>query len=277
MATWLQRIPAAHRARDLNRLKEDVRFLRRFVDGFTVADGFDLRGLTTFSAKQINKIKKAAAPLKQVYVTPHVVVRPRSVQSKRALAQHTGQRSKSQRNFIVPVPAIEGTKVEVKRYSKTVKKKDKSGRTRKTTKITPRVQVERTAGTVKVRDRFYYLPRKPDSFDDIVDMVTEMLPEMPDGFYVMINSNHGMIGESTKKSRIIDDLNHFWRIYDMAGVNTGLAGTVLGYRYVSDNLQGARELTVQRRTQRELWRDALQTMREHKKKKRKQTKAKKHK
>jgi hypothetical protein len=105
-------------------------------------------------------------------------------------------------------------------------------------------------------DSIYFMfPHAPQGEDDAVEMLEEMLPEMPDGFYIMQTGAHGDTGEPVHKDRLIEQLRNYILAYEpsQAGVtwvedesgeekkvmHDGFTRAVMGYRFASTTLDGA--------------------------------------
>lgn len=254
------------RALEKDYLIESIKLLRKHVEGFDAADGYDLHRVAFLPKDREEKIRMYAPIIREEMASPHVLVRPRSKASRKALELHTGQTLVPHRkSYAVHVPKPERTKVTIKggkfksvEVSETIRgrvyhdrfflignyltyekvKTDKRGRvTRKTVTDPP-----------------------PMTFEDIIRIARRMLPHMPNGYYVVETSNHGSIAQSIPRSLLIERLASRFLGYDTfrgAGKDSrGLAETVTGFRLVSSNAQGAAREYNERETRRGVLRKA---------------------
>jgi len=213
------------------RLLERVRLARKHVNGFDAKNGYDLRKVKTWSPQKIKKVTRIAATLRELTRSPHDIKTAATPRSRRNLIQFTQQRIRGAKHFIVHKPS-ESSKVRL---------------------VHGRVEIEgRYAGGVVSRSRFFLLPRRPRVPDDILAMAREMRPEMPRGFYVVLTAAHGDTGAPFERDKLIDHLRDYLVAYevDAEGASTGFADTIIGFRFMSTSLGGAKaqhQRTDQRR------------------------------
>lgn len=231
------------RESEIQYLKDSIKLLRRFVKGFTAADGFDLNNVPLIPQQQIDRIKKYAPILRTE--TSHVrstatgeaveyykVVRPRTRRGHEALEQFTGQTAIPNRTgYVVPV---DRPGAAVRLVSKEVVTKDSLGRKRRVRK--DQIEVTEIVGDQKFYNRYFRFEAPPVTFVDVIGETRRLLKFMPKGWYVMETSNHGAIHAPMRKGDILQELHDRFLGYDReifrGKDNRGLAETVLGYRLI---------------------------------------------
>lgn len=247
------------RERELQYLKDSIKLLRRFVKGFTAADGFDLNNVPLIPQRQIDRIKKYAPILRTE--TSHVqsattgepveyfkVVRPRSTRGHEALEKFTGQTAIPNRTgYVVPVDRPGET---VRLVTKEVIERDALGRRRHVKR--EQVEVTEIVGERKFYNRYFRFETPPVTFTDVIAETKELLKFMPKGWYVMETSNHGAIYAPMRKESILQELHDFFLGYDREVFrgkdNRGLAETVVGYRLIGSHQSDAERFYNERTT-----------------------------
>lgn len=218
----------------------DIKYLRHIADGFTAADGYDLR--YPIHPSRLKRARKLAAYFRELSSRPVKLVRPRSESSKRVVSKHTRQKVRGQRVYFVPVQSVD-SKVVVTRGKK------------------PTVKIERkTKRGGKVFEQYFYLPHPPEDFDDIVAMTETMLEDMPDGYYSLVNDTHGLIGTAYRKEFLLEELDRFWLVYDTkeGERHSGLSQTITGYALLGNTFDDVRAKAKARRLEREAWKETQQ-------------------
>lgn len=198
---------SATRLRDY---REGVKLLRRLTNDFRAEDGYDLRKIKGFSSSKLSRITRLAADARSIVSAPAVRFIPRKRSSVSAVRKHTGQRLPKQKVWYVPTPKPDQTKVEIKRG---------------------KLQTARQVRGGKVYDRYFYFPRRPKSFDDVIEMTEEMLPDMPKGFYLLMQSRYGFIGGGSDRDQLLTYLNSWFAVYDKMTGHEELGATILGFRW----------------------------------------------
>ncbi len=241
-------------------LKESIRIARKYVSGFEAKDGYDLRKVARLNPARLAKLRRVAPRIRQATASPFIAYRPRSKGARRALQRHTGLDDiPGLKTFPVHVPKPERAKVRVK------------GRKYKSLEITE---------TIKGRqhhDRFFYLSdylkgevvrvdkrgrksvrkyneRPPETFEDILRVARRMIAHMPRGYYVIETSSHGSIGIHMGRDDLLSSISSRYLGYDSLKPggkdDRGLAGTIVGFRLVSSNLESANREYTERLTNR---------------------------
>lgn len=235
---WLRRLTPDRRASEIEYLKDSVRLLRRFADGWTAADGYDLHYVTSWNAAKAAKVRKYAAILRrEISQESYRIVRPRSARSRKALRLETGQTAVPKRRaFVVHVPHA-NQRVRVVTTSRKIKGKivKKSN-----------VEIRDRVGKQIYRNRFFRFERQPFTFDDIIRETRKMLKFMPRGWYVIQTSNYQSIGVPIRKDDLLSELQSRYVIYDKLPESgekdsRGLAETVIGFMLI-----GYREIDAER-------------------------------
>lgn len=258
---WLGRANMEEMRRQEEReyIAESVKLLRKFAKGFEAKDGFALRDVGQLRGAKLARVKKFAALIRQEQAQPHVEKVVRSRSERQALETHTGQRDiPDRKRFIVYTQKPDQTTVKVvtPKKSKAKKKKKGPGKVRK-----PHVEIEIEAGGTRVREEYFYiedyLGEPPETFKDIRRALKKMLPDMPNGYYVMVTSNHGNIGIHVPKRLLMQQLESRYMEYDkVPGAsqkdNRGLATVVVGFMLTSVTIEGARREYHERLSRRQL-------------------------
>lgn len=253
----------ARRESDREYLKESLKLARRYFDGFEAQDGYSLREITQLSGARLKKLRKYAAQVRQEQAGDHVEKLARDKAQRKVLATYTGQSHlKGRKRFIVHTPHPATTKVKI------VKRKGRKQ---------PAVEVQEKVRGGTLADRFFHIGdyrKKPAvTFKQIEQTVKKMLKDMPDGYYVMVTSNHGHIGAPIPRNMILRELSQSYFAYDVLRKyekrdgnvgrkdDRGLAETVTGFKLVSFTEEGADREYRTRRTRRQALRDARQAER----------------
>lgn len=247
----------ARRDNDKAYLHESIKLLRRFAHGFEAKDGYLLREVSSLTGRKLAKVKRLAGLIRQEQAQPHVEVIARNKAHRKTLISHTGQSDiPGRKRFIVFTDQPEKTTVKVVRRGK----------------AKPRLEVSINVPGGVAREEFFhiadYLDGKPETFDDIKAALLKMLPDMPNGSYVLVTSNHGNIGVPAQKRNLARMIELDYMLYDVVGGdgtskdNRGLAGVVVGFKLVSFTREGAQREYRERLTRRERLADARHAQRE---------------
>lgn len=243
--------------------KESIKLVREFYPGYGVQQGVQLgtRSIVRISANKLRAIKSLAADLRARLATPNVKVRAKAKKSRQILSKHTHQKDRGQRRYIIPVEDSGISKAKI---------------------VKGRVQITRRLPKGEVTERYYYLPRRATRFDyeteqdyedrdedspddedlefmrrhSVVGMTEDLLPEMPKGWYAIINTQSGWIGAPSRRDLILSDLRSNWSKYDPVGVDEtgGVASTIVGYKWIASTPDKALKKITERTTKRELFR-----------------------
>ena len=224
---------AAFRAHEIRYLIDATRQLRTFYRGFEARDGYALKPVTVarLSNAQRDRITKMAKHLRRELASAHVIVRPRTTKSARALDKHTGSKPSARRKaYVVHVEKPESTRIRIQRG----KKKSSPAHIQEVRKI--------KGGRFEARYFYFadYAKRMPVTMDGILKVAKRMIVDMPLGFYVMLSNEHGFIGTPMHKNLLLKQLVDEWSQYEKYGTGTGLARSLIGFRMVSTTEDGAR-------------------------------------
>lgn len=240
---------------EMDYLRESIKLLRRFVDGFEAKDGYDLNQLVHIPDSRLKKVREYAPLIREEIAQAHIVVRPRSKASREAIERHTGQVGIPRRKaYAVFTDQPENTRVKIVPAKRKVK--DKRGRTRAV--VQTNVEISHKVQGGKVTDRFFYFEEPPTSFDDIILQTRKMLRFMPKGYYVLVTSTHGNIAAPIHKNRLLQQLHDRFLVYDKVpsrkGVkdDRGLAEVVIGYKLIAFTEDGAVREYNERLSRREI-------------------------
>jgi hypothetical protein len=220
--------------------KAGVKLLRRFREGFSPDDGFNLRDVNKVKSSRVNSAIKAMRELRSQLQYPHTVVRvPKTKESRRALRQHTAQKiPKGQKLVAVHVTVPDKTKVSVSRG---------------------RVSVERQVKDGSLIELFIYLSHVMYTFDEIGDWFEEIKDSLPKGMYSLVVAKQGQIMEPMDRESVAGEMFGYMANYDArdAALDRGVpfASTVIGFRYVASTYKGMLVEQKRFKTEGEIFRD----------------------
>jgi hypothetical protein len=213
-------------------LKNALDVVRKHVRGYDAREGYGLQDVIRFSKPRQRALLKKAAQIKELLASPHDLVRPRNEKEKRALRPFARKQLRGAKHYIVHKPT-DGDRVALKQG---------------------RVRITRKRGRVEIDSVYFMFPHAPRSEGDAIDMLEDMLPEMPKGFYIMQTGAHGDTGEPVAKGALLERLRRYINdyeqvrttVYDAAGdpvgkvwMPQGFTQSVMGFRYTSSTLDGA--------------------------------------
>lgn len=82
-------------------------------------------------------------------------------------------------------------------------------------------------------EKFFRFPHMPQDVDDAVAMTEKMLPEMPDGIYVIASRHHFLIPTSARRSLLVDELKKFYTRY---GANSPeFVRLIFGFKWLASS------------------------------------------
>ncbi len=231
-APWFRNAAPASRDADVRYIKESVRLLRKFYDGFDASAGYDLHtsNIASFNKRKLNRIRSLARQLRVEMSAPHSVIRPRTKVQREAIEKHTGApRERGRKAYVVHVPN-DKTKATV--------------RTRKGRASV--VEVTKRSGAESTREYFYFADygrgAQPKSMAAIQKRVRRMIDDLPEGWYVLVSRDYGFIGAAMLKSKLLQEIDRTWLDYDKfkPGQNDsrGLAQSLIGLSRVSTTIEG---------------------------------------
>lgn len=213
-------------------LKEQLRELRAFSSDFDAAKGFPLKDadLIRLPSAKLRKIKRAHATLKHAQSQPFITFTPKTPKQKRAAKKRAGVILPGQRKFIIHhgdarLARAEWTDGEIQ--------------------VTTRVK----GG--ELFERIYYFPRTPRSWKEVIRETKALQRRgMRSGYYKIFNTVYGPIGELVDIDALVDALEQFFSTY-----NKWLAGTILGWVWISNSIDVARKKQRRHKTTAERFQD----------------------
>ena len=233
----IQRLRALARQERLLRDRAAIKALREHFTGYTAKDGYslDVKKIAAMPAHRRRALRKKYTKTAQLLGAPHVIVAPHSKAERKVLRRETRQRFKGMKHFIVHVPASKRSTARVV-----------EGRLEIATKL---------PGKAAVEERFFRVPRRPKSPDELVTLLKGMLPEMPKtGHYVMITT----AGETTAivdHGSLTRQLQKYLHDYDKEKYGAyRFLNQVIGWRWVRSKLAG-KIIRQDRATERERLRE----------------------
>ena len=235
---------ATARRKEIAYIADSIRLLRRFFKGYESADGFSLKpgDIQRIPASEIKKIRLKAAQLRREMSSSHVIADPKNEKQMAALYTHTGaKKDKKRKAFVVHVADPDRTVITIE--------PGEDGR--------PAQVVEETllSKRAKVRHQFFYFKdyarRQPRTIDEVLTLLDHMLPDMPDGYYVFVSRDYGNIAAPMPRNLLKREIADMWLAYDKIPGrsdkdNRGLAQSLIGFSYVSKEIDGADEEYNQR-------------------------------
>lgn len=242
--TERRRAAAIRRRERLLRDRDALKALRQHFTGYEARDGYSLsiNKIAAMQSSQRRAIRKKYTKLAHLLSTPHDIVTPRSPQDAKVLRRATHQRLKGQKHFIVHVPDPKRSKARVVK-----------GQLEIVTKLPGRAEVE---------ERIFYLPGRPKSPDDLLEMLNEMLETMPQtGEYVMQTDTYGDTGAIADYGGLRRQLQSYLASYDKEkyGAHRFL-NRVIGWRWIRSKLAGR----IVRQKKSEAARDRLRKLHQQK-------------
>ena len=242
-AAWYRKAAPAARASDVAYIRDSVKLIRKFYDGFDAGKGYNLSlgSIQRMTPKKIARIREKARQIRVEQSAAHVVVRPRTRTAKLALEKHTAApKERGRKAFIVHVPNEKTTaRVETKGGVARV------------------VEVSKKTGAASKREYFYfsdYGKREPKTMKGVFRMAEKIIDDIPDGLYVMVSRDYGFIGAPMFKSQLLREIERNWSAYDKFAPaqkdSRGLASSLIGFARVSTTLEGAEKEYNDRLTRR---------------------------
>lgn len=196
-------------------VKTYIKELREVYSGYEAKDGYSLTGELRLHPSKLRKVIKEAQNLREMTQRPHLIVdQPKDTGERKELAKVTGMRGKHVKRHIVHVDDPKKSSVKF---------------------VDGKVEIRtRVKGRATVADRYYWFPHWPKSWDDIEHMTHSLLPTMPNGYYVVMNSQHGDVGLGAHKSALLRVMQRWAVEYDDPS-KAGFAKSILGFRYTAES------------------------------------------
>lgn len=232
----------------LTRLKSALQLVRQHVKGYSAADGWAVRELGTISRGRHATLLKKAATLKELLNQPHDLIRAPTKKARRNLFQFTRQKIRNAKHYIVHKPA-DNFDVRLRR-----------GRVVIRGRFEGKVRGKRRSKVI-TESAFYLFPQSVKHPDDAERMLRDLLPDMPEGYYVMLTGAHGDTGEPVDKGQLLNRLQSYIQSYQFAFTNiydrdnklvgrketdSQFAQAIAGFRLLSTTVDGM-ELQMQAR------------------------------
>lgn len=226
-------VVAQERAYKVAKLKEDIETLRRIFGGFEARDGYPLttEKLIRLPAAKLDRIRKYMEQYRRATSVPTVQFTPKTYAERRAAIQRAGLLGLKQKVFFIH---HSDARIATARYVKDEKGGDRWGT----------IEIVTQAKGGVIRERIYYFPHRPRSWDDVVSYTEELLEAgMLSGFYKIFNSIYGPIGDLVEREKLIETLEGFYSTY-----NAWLAGTILGWVWLGTSYDDAADKQEKQRT-----------------------------
>lgn len=216
-------------------LKHALDVIRRHVKGYEGGDGYRLADVARFSKVRQRALLKKSALIKELLASPHDIIRPKNDRDKRAIRPFARKQLRGARHYIVHKPD-DGSQVRLEKG---------------------RVHITRKRGRVEFDSIYFMFPHSPYDEDDAVEMIEDMLPDMPDGYYILQTGAHGDTGEPVHRDKILDQMRAYMNAYQNVNaevtyedpesgemrrynkvVSQGFTESMAGYRFASTTLDG---------------------------------------
>ncbi len=220
------------------RAREAILELRQVTHGYDAKDGFSLapHQLARISNAKYEKLRGDIVTLRDARSRPHVDVVPRSERQRKSVTAVAGQLFKKQKRFILHVPTADNVSAAFE-----------DGVLRVTTKATG----------VDLYKGYYFFPRKPRSWEDVIAMTKEVMRTgMKEGLYKVYNSIYGEIGEAVSRSKLLQVLEEVYTNY-----NQYLSGTILGFIWRGTDYKQAERKSIEGQKIREKYRETVRKVR----------------
>lgn len=245
VAGYLRRLDNEQRAVAIERLKENLRFVRQNFSGYEARDGYALNGVKSLSKSAADAINARAQYARELQARPNIVVQPRSQATKHQIIRHTRQQQyKNQKKFFVHTSAPDRTRVKVTRNKVEVFRKS----------------VDASGKEHLSRRKQYFLNfgRKRVTWEMIVEKTETMRRGLPNGLYRIISSIHGPIYAPVLKRMLTRQMERWFDTYGNVTGKEEFPDTILGFEFLAFDEKQA----VHRITQAEEIRENLRVARE---------------
>ncbi len=226
------------RAVRVARLREAIIELRHITKGYDAKDGYSLapHQLARITNAKYEKIRHDIVTLRDAVSRPYIEVVARSARQHQSAAQIAGRLFKKQRRYILHVPGPENVSANFKDGVLTVTTKAKG---------------------VNLFKGYYFFPRKPRSWNDVLKMTRDVMASgMANGLYKVYNSIYGEIGEAVSRSKLLEVLEQVYSNY-----NQYLSGTILGFIWRGTDYKQAERKSIESQNIREKYRETVRKVR----------------
>lgn len=214
-------------ARERQRIKDRVRFMRKHADGFSAADGYDLRRVTQIRAAKLGRLTRYFEHTYPSSQKVAVVVRPRTKAARELLSEHTQQKPlKGVKDYWIETPEPQATHVRIKKKRVRIKERGKRERVIER----PELEIERAG----VTQRFFRFAKRRKTIPAIINEMERLVATLPDGFYYLFTGEHELIEEGASREMLPDLLRRYARQYDKDFIKS-----VVGVRFIGSDVEGA--------------------------------------
>lgn len=244
---WLRGLTPKERAEEIAYIERSIKLARKYSKDFGSESGYSLKNIAGIHHSRLAKVRRVSRFIRQLESMPHKVVTPKSKKDFSVYRKFTRQKFPGQKSFFIHTESPAKSKVDIHKGTVRIRHSIK--------------------GKHAFTERFFHLPRAAVSIDDLVEMVEEMLPRMPDGEYIAYNYRYGFIGQAASKSLLIGMIQDDWLQYqtkdeedlEREGLRADpFAKTIVGFRWIGLGKE-AREWEREARRERELYRAASMT------------------
>lgn len=184
--------------------------------------------------KALNNFNRTYHRLRRYVVQPHKVVKPKNKKALDSLRKHLNIPKFAKMRG---VPVLSNAKRVTVRFDK---------------KFRPLIRED------GVGQKLFLFPHKPrshtvkkkfiDAEADAQRMLARMLPDMPDGFYVLMTRHQFLIPESGDRGSLKNILSHVYNSYDG---NPEFLKSIVGFKFLTDSVDAWQQFVNEGRSQRE--------------------------
>lgn len=231
-------------------IRTALELVRKHIKGYGPRE-FSLRLVDEgkISRTRVGTLLRKWRTLRGMLKSPHDLIKAPNKRARRELYKFTHQKIRGAKHFIVHKPA-DNFSVRISRR----------GRISIRGRFAGKVHGHRRSQVV-TESQFFLFDHVAVDEDDAVDMLRDMLPNMPEGFYVLLTGMHGDTGEPMERGKIEARLRDYIArykedsvaVYDRSGafigrkeVDTGFVQAITGFRHLSTRVDGM-ELQMQAR------------------------------
>ena len=250
---WYNVHDPVKRYRAVAAYRADIKLARKYLHGFTAADGYDARKPWEIHPERLKKLRRKVGVIRRQLSVPHVekTVARTAPKARAALAGYARQSAdaKQVRKFIVPLVDPNFQKVRIKRGA---------------------LVFGREVPGVKLEYRYFIKPRSARTWEKIEKWVNDNRAKWPKGQYSVIMAQHGIVSDSTFRDGLPQLLAR-WAVEYGPRIpgKQDTADSLVGFLWTGTDLDQLGALRASRKTTQQAIREASE--RERKKRARKLT------
>lgn len=216
---------AQERVLRTEQLKERLRTLRQFSSAFDASKGYPLRTseLIRLPLAKLRKLNKAYESLRRAQSHPYVTFHAKTEKQKAAARRRAGEILPEQKVFLIHHSDARRARAEWKDGV---------------------IQITTTVTGGELYERMYLFERRPRSWQQVTTYTQALMRrDMKYGYYKILNSLYGPIGDLVESDRLLENLDQFFSTY-----NRWLAGTILGWVWMGTSVDVSRKKQRRQKT-----------------------------